>query len=1082
MSDLHLTVYLRRIVFALTVIVSALMISVPSSRGAETQAPEEWIFSVVMPPKWLITDTIFAYQLKGGYYLPIVELAEGFEFYIEAEIDRAYVSGFAGHEDNSFTIDGERDEMIINGERETLPAGAILEDDSSFQGDLYVRMDVLNDIWPVEMMVSLSDITILVEAEEELSFERRLKREERKTIFESREAQKQVDTFLPYVDNNYQWLGKPALNIQSNYTYDKSDRLLTGTNTITGTQQIAHFIADYNANYKFDDGKLRRPDSIRMRLSRQAPEGEDLFIPTLKFVQAGDVSLGLGGLIGSNIGGRGVIISNNETGGRREFDRITVEGRGPPGWEIELYNNNRLERIGAVQEDGDYRFEDIVLNYGNNRIRVILYGPQGQVREIVDEYDVSGGLLSPGEFKYNAGIVDQERSFIQLEPYVKTGLPQITNAAEFSYGLNNWMTLFGGYTRTPAVNRNEDARFYTGGAGINTPIGFVEIEGYKRINGGSAVDTRFVTELLGISLNMRGAVYSKFLSTEAGLSQDTAKRLDTELQARRDINFLSLPINFVLDVQHREFYDNRVTTTVGTTQTFTGGGLRFNHNTNTRFVGEDHISSSGGFGVNWSAGNWQTRSGLSYSMHPVFDLTNANAEVRYRNPEGLQSALNFTHSFGNSITSYGAQLGYDFGDILTSVDARYVREQGWRFGVRASTSLTPYTPNKIYNLSSSSKQSRAAVRGRIFLDRDSDGTFSEGDEPLEGVRLKLGRSRSQEVSDKDGYIVSFLRPDVVDNISIDTDSLEDPYYALGIEGYSTLGLRGSMPSFEFPIVETGAIDGTVTRDPSGTEVSGMRIQLVKPDGEIYMTTETAFDGYYAFEFVLPGEYIVRADPEYRVNVPAETVTVSSEEIFAFGIDLYLLEPVAEESAAEQAGGEGGGIAQLPTTAPAVSGTSQPAPVSPQDEGSSQIPGESSDEVRPPTEMSADDEGSSFIDQSESSEGAALFGISSVSDVRIGERPDEVRLVLDLSGPASYVIEEGKGLIVMIDMPGTTWDTTENFEFKYSRVLESYAIELLPGKGTRLLLKAVEAMKVKDHKLLPASEDKLDRLIIDLEKR
>ena len=47
---------------------------------------------------------------------------------------------------------------------------------------------------------------------------------------------------------------------------------------------------------------------------------------------------------------------------------LNPSGVGPPGWEIELYNNNELIDFGEVPGDGLYFFEDVVLGYGNNQI------------------------------------------------------------------------------------------------------------------------------------------------------------------------------------------------------------------------------------------------------------------------------------------------------------------------------------------------------------------------------------------------------------------------------------------------------------------------------------------------------------------------------------------------------------------------------------------------------------------------------------------------------------------------------------------------------------------------------------------
>ncbi len=1089
MSVLHWTELFRRIVFA--AIACAVMAGtvVSSARGTEVSEPEEWIFSVITPPQWMIAEALFAYQFEGSYYLPVVELAEGFEFFVESEADRAYVTGFAGREENSFTIDGERGELIIQGEREALPVESIIPPELLDGQDVYVRVDVLNRIWPVEMRVDLPSITIIAEPDEgaDLAFIQRKERKNRQAIAEARnQLQKASQKNLPYVENGYKWLGKPAVDVQTSWAYDKTQRELSGNTNVSGAQQLGKFVVDYSGTFNYREGTLIRPDSIRTKFFRQAPKDESLLIPSVKRIEFGDVSLAQRDLVGSNASGRGFVVSNNESEISREFDRITLEGTGPPDWEIELYNNNELIDFGAVESDGEYRFEDIVLTYGNNRLRVILYGPQGQVREEVFEYDIGGSLLSPGEVSYEIGLLDTDRPFIVLDTPENQNYPEIlTKNGELFYGLNKWLTVFGSYSEVEA--RNELEKYYTGGVAMSTPVGVAEVEAYKQINGGRAVDLRFITELLGVRLNLRGAYFNDFESSDAGFG-GSAKRYETEVQANKNLKLPFMPLSLRLNMLHREFVNGNKTTTLGTTQSFTGGGLRFNNSTTTRLVNDIHTSSNGTLNVNWNRGRYQTRASFNYNLYPESDLASGTAEVRYKNRDDFQAAINLQHDFLQSTTTVGGQIGYDFDDILTTLDTRYSQEQGWLFTLRASTSLNPYYSDKSYRLSSESRRNQAPVLGRIFLDRDLDGTFTEGDEPLPGARLQVGRVRGRDGADENGFVVAALRQNQINDVSIDESSLKDPYFRPSVEGYSTFGLRGSMPGFDFPVVETGSIDGTVYRDSNGTPISGMTLQLVKPDGEVYMTVETAFDGYYAFEFVLPGTYTVRADPAYQVNVPPETVEVSSDELFAFGIDLYLIEPAAEESAAEQLDGESGRVAQT-NHAPAVPGTGQPARFSLPDEGSSLAAEDTTHEDVSPAVESANDEGRSFVDARSSGGGAPSIVSeqkpdvpvsAQVKDIRVGEHPDKVRVVLDLSSAVDFAVKEGDtGMVVMIDIPAARWDAEQSRALPYNMVLKEFKVEELANGGARLLLVARDTMLVKDSAVLPAAKGGSPRLYIDL---
>ncbi|MCB9989682.1 MAG: carboxypeptidase regulatory-like domain-containing protein [Rhodospirillales bacterium] len=902
----------RHLIGAALIIAAALSLCARKAEAVEQAEVEEWIFEVVMPPNWYITQGLFVYQHEGRYYLPMIELGEAFEFYMDAELDRKYVSGFASKEENTFTLDGERGEMTVKGKRQLLSPDAILSLDDVVTDDLYVQLEVLNELWPVEMHMDLGSLAINVEAEEELSFQRRLKRQEQLDISESRRVLRQSQQkMLPYRENPYLWFGKPVLDIQTNYTFDNDTKEMIGQNLFSGSQQLGKMIADYSANipYSKEEGFVK-PSSIRFRAQRQAFGDDTLFIGGVRRFEAGDISLRQRDLVGNGISGRGVTISNDTSRRESEFDRITVEGVGPPGWEAELYNNNELLEVGAVDEDGEYRFEDVVLNFGNNQIRVVLYGPQGQVREEVKDYQVNGSMLRPGDFRYSVGVNDAYHPLILLEDEQQTQPHGVTKNATAFFGLNRYMTIFG--TASALPTQTEYKRYLSTGAVVSTPIGIGEVEAYSELGGGEAVDMGFITKLLGINLNLRSAFFNNFESVKAGFGTG-AQKFTSEVQAKTTLKFAKIPpLGLRVDVKHKELYNDTVTRDYNTSQSMSWSGIRLTNTTNTQIVNHRHTSTGGNFSATANIRDWQVRSALNYLIFPEDRLSNGSVEFRYKpKEEPWQAAVSFQHNFQDSISTIGGQLGYDFGNFLTSLESEYQQERGWKFTARASTSINPYQSDQTYHLSSQSQRKASPVMGQVFIDHDDDGVFGGEDEALEDVALLAGNARSKELSDTNGYVLVSGPGEEMVNVQIDKSSLIDPYYVPKNEGFSTVPLPGTMPVFTFPIVESGAIDGTVSYE-NGNPISGMYLQLVNADGEVVDKVQSAYDGFYSFEFVVPGTYTVRADPEYQVNVPPETVTVASDDLFASGIDLFLLEQAEEAQAADDedaASGDSGEVAQ-----------------------------------------------------------------------------------------------------------------------------------------------------------------------------
>ena len=88
----------------------------------------------------------------------------------------------------------------------------------------------------------------------------------------------------------------------------------------------------------------------------------------------------------------------------------------PAGWDAELYRNGQL--IGFQEDDGDGRYEflNVELFFGRNELEVVLYGPQGQVRREKTDFPVGFNQIEPGETYYWAGILQDDRDLIEINP------------------------------------------------------------------------------------------------------------------------------------------------------------------------------------------------------------------------------------------------------------------------------------------------------------------------------------------------------------------------------------------------------------------------------------------------------------------------------------------------------------------------------------------------------------------------------------------------------------------------------------------------------------------------------------------
>ena len=1029
---------------------AALLCALPARAQFDDADTREDLILDVMKEPHRLSDGLIGIQQGSRYYLPLTELSEIFNFPVDADIGRSFASGWYLNEDNSYSIDAERGELVVKGQKRALEAEEIIVDDlGGAGGEMYVLLELLNEIWPVDMDVDLADLRLNVATETKLPFELSLEREEKRRISLARAqvlTPATARTDLPYVPNDYRLFSLPTLDFDQEIRWDNNAKELTGRTTLNGLQDLGFMSANYATNLDYNEGRFRRPSAVRLNLERKA-YGDDTLLLGLKQFETGDTRINMRDLVDGGASGRGFLVSSEQVERRLEFDEILIEGRGLPGWEVELYRNEELLEFGTVDQFGEYRFENVALNVGNNNMRIVLYGPQGQVEERIEKYTISGGLLKPGKISVDAGMVDKDRPFILLEK-ANPALPGLARSAYVAHGISTTATLFGSYSDLPAQTGDIE-QYASIGTMVSAFGGFGQAELYKQVNGGRAVDLRFATNFGGLRLNTQTAFYKDFESPDTGFAA-AAKKFMTEIKANTTFKLPFGNLGLQLDTEHTELVSGDTTTRVNTQQSLGRAGLRLTHTTDTILTNDDHETSTGRADITYRLREWQMRAGLDYNIFPRREASTGNFEIRYKTRDNFSAAVTAQHNILTSDTQAGLQFGDDFGDFLGSIDIDWIKHSGIAVVLRASAALAPFGEKNSYIMSSRKLSNDMPLRARVFLDKNADGVFTEGDEPIKEARVLIdGRGTSEETGE-DGYLIAAsMSGEGLAAVELDKGSLYDPYFKPSGTGYRTVIRPGGMPDFNFPVVESGAVEGTIYYSISRRPVQGIKLQLVDDKGAVTAETESAYDGYYGFEFISPGTYTVQADPSYdTINVPPQSVVVTSEDPFPKPTDLQLLEQAGEDGITgadadtiPQAEGESGRVAHTPTQSPVIAVTEQPASTS------------------------------------------TAATSAAVTRVRIGEHPGKVRLVLDLSAPAQPVIEQKwGGTEVLVKIPGTAWQTETKWNAPAGmKALGGYFAQTNNGE-TQLRLMARSKMEVTGSGALPPGGGNGHRFYIDLKEK
>jgi hypothetical protein len=156
----------------------------------------------------------------------------------------------------------------------------------------------------------------------------------------------------------------------------------------------------------------------------------------------------------------------------------------------------------------------------------------------------------------------------------------------------------------------------------------------------------------------------------------------------------------------------------------------------------------------------------------------------------------------------------------------------------------------------------ATVNGFVYHDKNGNLIFDGDDEVLpEAIVESVNSKKRASVNEKGYAVISGMPVTRPSDIIVDESSLPDSFMVAAREGVSVFPSAGEKYDLEFPVHLAGEIDGTIyIQDKFGNKKPGGRLvmELLPLDlknRDIY-EAETAFDGFYLFSKVPPGEYLL----------------------------------------------------------------------------------------------------------------------------------------------------------------------------------------------------------------------------------
>ncbi|MEM1053503.1 MAG: carboxypeptidase-like regulatory domain-containing protein [Pseudomonadota bacterium] len=792
------------------------------------------------------------YQTDRGVCLDLADVVQSLDLPIRIDKKSRRATGWLFAEDQEITID--RSSNIV----QNVNTGPV-----PLANDIYdtpegwcVEIDALSRWFGIEFKPNLFNSSVELKSETDLPFMQAIERRKRGERIRPRNVTFDLSQY-PQSKMEYRSWRTPSVDVVTNLEARKDNGLSGRVEFFAAGEALG---ASYTARISTDDNL--NPQAIRLRAYRSDANGGLLGPLKATDVAIGDVETVPGRLVGQTGVGRGAFVTNRPLNQTSRFSSTVLRGTLPAGWDAELYRNGQLLAFQGSREDGRYEFIDIDLFFGRNDFEVVLYGPQGQIRRERSSIPVGVNQLEPGQTHYWAGVIQENRDLIQLRSLATQSSQQPQEwrwGTGVERGLSQRTSVGLGFHN---LFRNDARHTYTE-ATLTHSLSFAQVELAAAHEFGGGVVTNLNT--LGRVGNVNfGANARVFFGDFAG------EFSDNDLDYLGGVNFstalsmgrLSLPIQGA--VSHAKRPNGETINAFSLITSVNLGRLslstQFTHEKDSGRPQNDNTEVTLIANRRWR--DIRLRGNATFRTNGP-DTGLESATVRLEADIGEDGVVQGDLDYLSSSDEYRFTAGYThrFKEISLRADAFVTSRGGVGAGIQAAFSLGPDPVSGGVRVTQAKLARNGAAAVTVFRD-DNGNDRRDLDEPLlKNVLVEAGLRTTDAITGENGTaIVDELRPFFPVLVGIDESSLEDPFLAPSTKGIVVTPRPGVAAKIELAVSPTGEVEGSLL-SPSGTEQSGVRLQLIDERGAVAADTISEFDGFFLFQRVPYGEYRLRVSDE-----------------------------------------------------------------------------------------------------------------------------------------------------------------------------------------------------------------------------
>lgn len=779
---------------------------------------------------------------RGHRFLPARQLSNALGFRVHVDPSKRVLSGFLSSPRDRIALNGTTGRCVHKGKTLLFDSLLCFERD----GDLYIEDALVQRIADLHFDWRLNRLELDVTSEEPLAITQQWM--QRRIPDHALGTSNKLD--LPVAQSPYSFWSMPSFDAQWFTDARLKDKVAQSDSRlqIEGHGDLLFM----NARYRVVSGSGGEPTTALFTLGRQDPRSGLLGPFHASQFSIGDLNLPQLPLFARSRSGLGATISNFPIAGERSQAPTHIDGRAPAGSVVELYRGNELLATVHADPHGIYSFTSVGLEGGPNDLRVVVVSPEGDVHE--EQRTVFGDASgpAPGHGQYRITAVQVGESLLANRvPGGSSEQNRREYIGEYQYGLSGGSWLAATVADTAASGL--DSRFF--GLGFHSWSGgnLWHLEGLASENGGAGFSAGISRRMAGTTISLEhtfgSRAFGRALIPEFGSDATSITRFRIDGAAGSP----KRPISFGLGIDRLNGSDP---STLVRGRISGGDGKTYLSNSMALRVRGGPLDGSGLIQARRQFGSLLGRFEVGYGFGAERMLQSVRTSVDQRISGDYRTRFGFDYEASRSSKFESAAAIYRMvGPLEIGLNLAVDMRGALKANLLLSVGMPGEEAFHSMALARPGASETGGVAARVYLDRNSNGKYDEGDVPLPNVSIRVGGRNAIARSDKFGRCyVDRLASNEETVLTLNEESFEDPSWIAATQGVVLIPRSGRLIHLDLGVIEAAEIEG---RAEATEGHSGLVAELVTLTGKVVATSVLDDQLTYVFSRIRPGDYRLR---------------------------------------------------------------------------------------------------------------------------------------------------------------------------------------------------------------------------------